>query len=304
MKLNRTSNVIVLAFILLPFASFAQEYYVEITNNTGYTITELYVSPTTLEDWEADILAGSTINTGDTRRVDLTGYESPLFDIKLVDVDGDSYTYMSVDVSERDIVATLDDLDSDQDIPQQISEEQETQIAEQEVIQRDTENPSRSLATINSEWSATEAQLLSFEDPVGDWLLHSNSPIDCALYIKKTAGSSGTYRNGSIMVLNDTGNCNISYPVWLERAGSTRRAFARQFNYEYNCSDYTFSIDEIIYYGGSKQSMTLLARFTEQSSILHYNAVFSSTLSQLEDRFVVYIDVDSVDRDSLIYACR
>lgn len=130
MKFCRTSKLIVLSFLLLPFASFAQEYYVDITNNTGYTITELYISQTTAEDWEADILAGSTINTGDTRRVDLTGYESPLFDIKLVDVDGDSYTYMSVDVSERDIVATLDDLDSDQDIPQQISEEQETQVSE------------------------------------------------------------------------------------------------------------------------------------------------------------------------------
>ncbi len=137
------SYISAIFFLLLPFASFAQEYYVDITNNTGYTITELYISPTTSEDWEADILDGSTINAGDTRRVDLTGYESPLFDIKLVDVDGDSYTYMSVDVSERDIVATLDDLDSDQDNSQQISEEQERQIAEAERLAREEERLQR-----------------------------------------------------------------------------------------------------------------------------------------------------------------
>ena len=40
-----------------------------------------------------------------------TGYKSPIFDIKLVDEECDSYTFWDVDVSERDITATIKNLD-------------------------------------------------------------------------------------------------------------------------------------------------------------------------------------------------
>jgi hypothetical protein len=48
---------------------------------------------------------------GKTQRVNLNGYKSPMFDIRLVDEDGDQYTFWNVDVSEEDITVTLDDLD-------------------------------------------------------------------------------------------------------------------------------------------------------------------------------------------------
>jgi hypothetical protein len=34
-----------------------------------------------------------------------------MFDIRLVDEDGDKYTFWNVDVSKRDLTVTLDDLD-------------------------------------------------------------------------------------------------------------------------------------------------------------------------------------------------
>jgi hypothetical protein len=43
--------------------------------------------------------------------VNLTGYKSPVFDIRLVDEDGDKYTFWNVDVSKRDLTVTLADLD-------------------------------------------------------------------------------------------------------------------------------------------------------------------------------------------------
>ena len=48
---------------------------------------------------------------GETRRVNLTGYKSAVFDIRLVDEDGDKYTFWNVDVSKRDLTVSLDDLD-------------------------------------------------------------------------------------------------------------------------------------------------------------------------------------------------
>ena len=35
----------------------------------------------------------------------------PIFDIRLKDEDGDTYTFWKVDVSRQDITVTLDDLD-------------------------------------------------------------------------------------------------------------------------------------------------------------------------------------------------
>ncbi|WP_114416290.1 hypothetical protein [Marinospirillum perlucidum] len=108
----RAKHLAVFLFTLLfAVAVQARDYYVDITNNTGYTIMYVYVSPSDAETWEEDVLGNDILPNGNTQRVNLRGYKSPLFDIKLVDEDGDSYTYWNVDVSRRDINATLSDLD-------------------------------------------------------------------------------------------------------------------------------------------------------------------------------------------------
>ena len=71
----------------------------------------MYVSPADSKSWEEDVLGSDVLMDGDTQRVTLTGYKSPLFDIRLVDEDDDSYTFWNVDVSTQDIVVTLDHLD-------------------------------------------------------------------------------------------------------------------------------------------------------------------------------------------------
>jgi hypothetical protein len=102
-----------LAVLLLGITAIAHaaDYYVDITNRTGYTIYYMYVSPAKSKSWEEDVLGSDVLPNGQTRRVRLTGYRSPIFDIRLVDEDGDKYTFWSVDVSKRDIVVTLSDLD-------------------------------------------------------------------------------------------------------------------------------------------------------------------------------------------------
>jgi len=95
----------------LSFSVQAADYYVDITNKTGYTIYYIYVSPDKSDSWEEDVLGSEVLMDDNTRRINLTGYKSPIFDIKLVDEDGDSYTFWDVDVSVKDITATLSDLD-------------------------------------------------------------------------------------------------------------------------------------------------------------------------------------------------
>src|SRR5262245_21434220 len=103
--------LIALALIGMSAIATAADFYVDITNRTGYTIRYMYVSPAKSESWEEDVLGDDVLMNGKTQRVNLRGYKSSVFDIKLVDEDGDSYTFWNIDVAEQDIVVTLDDLD-------------------------------------------------------------------------------------------------------------------------------------------------------------------------------------------------
>lgn len=97
--------------MMLPLKASAADYYVNITNNTGYTIYYIYISPDKSTSWEEDVLGEKVLMSGETRRVNLYGYKSPIFDIRLVDEDDDSYTFWDIDVSKRDITVTLSDID-------------------------------------------------------------------------------------------------------------------------------------------------------------------------------------------------
>jgi hypothetical protein len=113
MSIARAVGMLLLSGLaMLPLNASAADYYVDITNNTGYTVFYIYVSPDKSDSWEEDVLGAKVLSSGETRRINLYGYKSPVFDIRLVDEDDDTYTFWDVDVSEDDIVATLDDLDS------------------------------------------------------------------------------------------------------------------------------------------------------------------------------------------------
>lgn len=92
--------------------ALAQQMYVDVTNNTGFPIWHLHVSPASASDWEEDLLGASEVlENGRTKRIPLTGYKSPRFDVRAVDSDGDSYTRMNVNVRESDVIFRLSDID-------------------------------------------------------------------------------------------------------------------------------------------------------------------------------------------------
>ncbi|UXZ53301.1 hypothetical protein LOS15_10660 [Halomonas sp. 7T] len=106
-------KVLLAALLMLCSSSLvmAADYYVDVTNRTGYTLYYMYVSPADSQSWEEDVLGNDVLVDGETQRVTITGYNSPIFDIRVVDEDSDSYTFWKVDVSTQDVVVTLDDLD-------------------------------------------------------------------------------------------------------------------------------------------------------------------------------------------------
>ncbi|MEN1727637.1 MAG: hypothetical protein AAGJ52_04280 [Pseudomonadota bacterium] len=105
---------VLLCLLTLAVSASAQEdYVIDITNNTGYTVMFLNVSPASTDEWEEDVMGDEVLMDGDTFRLLLEGYDSPIFDVRLIDEDGDTYTFMGVDVSVDDLEVTLADLDID-----------------------------------------------------------------------------------------------------------------------------------------------------------------------------------------------
>ncbi len=108
---RQTAAALILLMLTLSSVQAQQDYFVDITNQTGFTIFYAYVSPADAKDWEEDVLGSEVLMSGDTKRVNLYNYFSPIFDIRLVDEDGDTYTFWNVDVSLRDVIVTLADID-------------------------------------------------------------------------------------------------------------------------------------------------------------------------------------------------
>lgn len=99
------------AVIVFSTASVAFDGYVEVTNDTGYDIYFLYISPGKAKTWEEDVLGEDILKTGQTVRVTVSGAKSGIFDIRAQDEDGDTYTLWDVDIAARDVTFTLSDLD-------------------------------------------------------------------------------------------------------------------------------------------------------------------------------------------------
>jgi hypothetical protein len=88
-----------------------RDYYVDVTNATGYTIYYLHVSPADVKTWGPDLLGDDVLPDGAESRVYICNYSSPIFDIQVEDEDGDTYTFYAIDVSRQDLTVTLSDLD-------------------------------------------------------------------------------------------------------------------------------------------------------------------------------------------------
>jgi hypothetical protein len=70
-------------------------------NETGVEIHELYVSPTTTDDWEEDMLGVDTLPAGDSVKVTFEDREHRAkWDMKVVDGKGNSIEWKSLNLIE------------------------------------------------------------------------------------------------------------------------------------------------------------------------------------------------------------
>ncbi len=109
----KKATLMLVALFLFTTGLFAFDGYVDITNQTGYTIYYVYVSNENDDYWGDDMLGDDYLYDGDTKRVYLSGHQSPVFDIMVEDEEGDTYSFYSVDVEQTDVVVSLANLDED-----------------------------------------------------------------------------------------------------------------------------------------------------------------------------------------------
>ncbi|MDX2142380.1 MAG: hypothetical protein SFV19_03405 [Rhodospirillaceae bacterium] len=80
-------------------------------NATGYTISEVYVSPSKTADWEEDVLGLDVLADGERTEIRFSRSEnSCLWDLKVAYDDGESAEWVAIDLCEVSVVAiTYDD---------------------------------------------------------------------------------------------------------------------------------------------------------------------------------------------------
>ena len=112
-------KLLIFIFLMLSVVVFGQAINgVLFINSTGYEISELYVSPTSHDDWYDDLLNGQTVGDGDSLTISIPDYEDSdlLFDAMAVDIDGDEYSRFEIDLSNpnnRSFEFTFDDYDDE-----------------------------------------------------------------------------------------------------------------------------------------------------------------------------------------------
>lgn len=96
-KLMGMGMVVALGLLLLPTAALADKVVIE--NNTGSTLTELYISNADTNSWEEDVLGRDSIGPGDSVRVDL-GRNCMMYDLLARFSNGEKHIYININVKK------------------------------------------------------------------------------------------------------------------------------------------------------------------------------------------------------------
>jgi hypothetical protein len=98
-KLLLSAFVFAAMFLGLPATSNSQALYFFVTNNTGLTLNNIYVTPTETVNWGDDILPNDLFESGSSVRVDIpsTYGASCSFDMKITDLEGNAVTFTGMD---------------------------------------------------------------------------------------------------------------------------------------------------------------------------------------------------------------
>ncbi len=86
--------------MLAPALAHAAPQDFDLDNETGYTIKNLYISPTTTNDWQEDVLGQDTLDNGATVHVHFPGGrgETCEWDMKIAYNDDSSHEWTGVNL--------------------------------------------------------------------------------------------------------------------------------------------------------------------------------------------------------------
>lgn len=87
--------------------------YLNVTNDTGFTIAAIFVSDSDKDDWGDDYLNGRVLNNGETLKVRLENISSTTVNVRGRDDEGDTYTVYGIYAVSDDVLLTLSDIDPD-----------------------------------------------------------------------------------------------------------------------------------------------------------------------------------------------
>ncbi len=100
-----------IAFILLlAFATFSvsaanSNLDFTLVNQTGVTISQFFISPTSVDDWQEDVLGVDVLDDGDSVDIVFSRHEDArLFDMKVIDSEDDSYEWFKIPLDEVNIL--------------------------------------------------------------------------------------------------------------------------------------------------------------------------------------------------------
>ena len=80
-------------------AVFAGDQDFTLINKTGLVIDQVYVSPTSINDWEEDVLGQDTLPNGDKVHITFSrDTKECLWDLKIVDEDDDEVVWTKLDL--------------------------------------------------------------------------------------------------------------------------------------------------------------------------------------------------------------
>jgi hypothetical protein len=111
-RISKLSVTAVLSFAVVLFGAvpaMADTATVRILNQTSWDIHHFFLSPTDVNDWGPDQLDEQVLESGSS--FTLTDIDCDLWDVRLVDEDGDECIVVGVALCDEDAVWTISDDD-------------------------------------------------------------------------------------------------------------------------------------------------------------------------------------------------
>lgn len=106
--LTMLAGAVVLSTLIMPTALAQSRLDFTLTNQTGYEIREVYVSPNNRNDWEEDVLGQDTLADGASVEIKFSRQKQALWDLKVVFTNGRDAVWTKFDLSRiTDIVISF-----------------------------------------------------------------------------------------------------------------------------------------------------------------------------------------------------